>query len=94
MSCLQFDDQEGWNGIFKAILFVIHCHYDELMQFQCNKTLKFFSELKLDSVLALSLNKRDFKTFVRQLSFDPQLPIELKMRHASIFEGANLKNGV
>lgn len=70
--------------MFKGILFLIDVYYEELIGFEMNETLKFFSELKTEERLMDKLYSRDFKAFVGNLVFDEDVVRRLKIKYEAI----------
>lgn len=65
-------------------MFLVETYYEDLIGYEANETLKFFSELKVDEKLMEKLNHSSFKRFVRNLKFEDDFVKQIKIKYDAI----------
>lgn len=75
----------------KVVLFIVETFHRQLLDFDFNATLRFFSDLKSDPVLLRSLDGPRFKNFVAHLIFDQAEFDDFESKHQAINAALNFE---
>ena len=92
---LQFWDillTEEWNGMLKCLVYCISINYDNLIAYDFNETLRFFTEFKNKNILYSNMKETDFKVFIKNLIFDEAWLKNLE-RHYRMISKKNVFKG-
>ena len=75
---------EKWIGIIYCILFIVDINYEDLLRYDSNNSLKFFSELKTTDYLHKKMKTHDFKDFVFNFKLNLEHFFEMELKFNTI----------